>query len=306
MEYSLSPFGFRLFVQMRPAVLIFLLPLFLYGQEPEYIPPGTVHIKGNVFMDATEVSNLAWTEFKALSPPNPLNPVPREATAEVVKNYRPGYFTNPAYRLFPVVGITQDQARIYCRWRSRVVNELLEEQYKNNILIKPYRVTYRLPSAQEWEEIARQTDSLAYMKPQPYFVEQYVKKRDINTLRRLLKDESLKLKEIKKAIEEHHAEDRIPVALVRRKFPWFSLLEEQLPRNVYYPVSSQAVEMGSLDAPLNLIGNVAELVQEAGVVKGGSWRHELAVSMPSKSIQIDPKKVYDWVGFRCICNVVSP
>ena len=53
----------------------------------------------------------------------------------------------------------------------------------------------------------------------------------------------------------------------------------------------------------HLIGNVAEMVQEKGIVKGGSWRHILATSFPSKRSLIDPDKVYDWVGFRCIAEV---
>lgn len=51
----------------------------------------------------------------------------------------------------------------------------------------------------------------------------------------------------------------------------------------------------------NMIGNVAEMVREKNISKGGSWENILEDS------KIRKKSIYDkpssWIGFRCICEV---
>lgn len=51
----------------------------------------------------------------------------------------------------------------------------------------------------------------------------------------------------------------------------------------------------------NFFGNVAEMVEEEGISKGGSWYHP----MPTGSIQqsISYKSPEAWLGFRCICEL---
>lgn len=53
----------------------------------------------------------------------------------------------------------------------------------------------------------------------------------------------------------------------------------------------------------NTVGNVAEMVLEKGIVKGGSFKHTLAESAISKTIEYT--KPTCWIGFRCVC-VMTP
>ncbi len=50
-----------------------------------------------------------------------------------------------------------------------------------------------------------------------------------------------------------------------------------------------------------MIGNVAEMVKERGMAKGGSWQDT------PENCKIGAKQKYDkadyWVGFRCVCEV---
>lgn len=54
----------------------------------------------------------------------------------------------------------------------------------------------------------------------------------------------------------------------------------------------------TLNGFYNLIGNVAELVAEKGIVKGGSWQHtNIDLQHESDYVYTKPTK---WIGFRCV------
>lgn len=51
----------------------------------------------------------------------------------------------------------------------------------------------------------------------------------------------------------------------------------------------------------NMIGNVAEMTNRAGVAKGGSFQHRIEECEIGKFQPFD--KPQNWLGFRCICDV---
>ncbi|PJC61397.1 MAG: hypothetical protein CO022_10065, partial [Flavobacteriales bacterium CG_4_9_14_0_2_um_filter_32_27] len=153
----------------EPSVNVGFRPVMTYlGRANAQInPSGTVKIKGNIYIDKTEVSNFDWREYvmwlektygktameyrNAL--PDTLVWKEKESFNEPYTQY---YYSHPAYNDYPVVGISYEQAVQYCKWRTERVKELFETKMltdKKNVY--PTNFEYRLPTKEEWEAAAK-------------------------------------------------------------------------------------------------------------------------------------------------------
>jgi formylglycine-generating enzyme len=74
------------------------------------------------------------------------------------------YFSHPAFKDYPVVGISYHQALAFCVWKTRQLKNSLPPDFA-------YEITYTLPTATEWEaaasnkEVPIQENEWAYKKP---------------------------------------------------------------------------------------------------------------------------------------------
>jgi len=130
-------------------------------QKKDFIPPGTIQINDTLFADITEISNFSWQEYEYWTKsiyganskehlatlPDTLIWRDKAAYNEPYVQY---YYRHPAYKDYPVVGITYEQAIVYCKWRT--------ERVKTNLTIKKdfihHNFEYRLPTKTEWEKLA--------------------------------------------------------------------------------------------------------------------------------------------------------
>lgn len=124
---------------------------FSFISKKEFTPPGTVKLNNNLFVDKTEISNFNWQEFeywiKKKHGSNSKEHVAILPDTTVWLNegsynkpYVKHYYRHPAYKQYPVVGISYEQAVAFCKWRTMLV------QHKINKKI----IEYKLPTEAEW------------------------------------------------------------------------------------------------------------------------------------------------------------
>lgn len=113
------------------------LPITISAQKSTLpVPPNTVLVAPNLFADQTEITNLDWKEYEYWhkhvfgdGSAAHLASLPDTTVWRTTIGYSEPfvgkYYRHAAYESFPVVGITQQQAHDYCRWRSDRYFEML-------------------------------------------------------------------------------------------------------------------------------------------------------------------------------------
>lgn len=280
-------------------ILLFLLSCssqkLIQNNNKKITPPGTIHLIDNLFFDETEISNISYKEMiywykkkfglnseivrYILPVVNPIN-ISNEDTLLNTITYTFPYLNSAEYNNYPVVGITYNQAVLFCKWRSDRVNELYfvkENKIKtdtNNIYFLdslyeiPQKVKYRLPTKEEWEFAASgRLDTSKYKLGYKNFF-------DKNNIPKNL---TLEYFEIQKQIFNDSISDNFPKT-----------------ENVYFGEPNQ---LGFY----NLIGNVSEIIQDENICKGLNWNTKTNDFLISKDFFYSEPNL--WLGFRCICEL---
>jgi len=247
-----------------------LLTIFSFTpSKKEFTPPGTVRINDTLYADETEVSNFSWTEYelwvftkygknskeyKAVLP----DTLVWKRDLSYNEPYVKYYYRHPAYRDYPLVGVSYEQAVEFCKWRTERVKDFLSKAKKYDQM----NFYYRLPSKAEWELLS------------------YGGRSEFSNKGRNEK------KQMKMNITRDTIQYKGDLGYMNDN------------ADVTAPVCSYWKNFFGL---YNMIGNVAEMVQEKGISKGGGWRSNFEDCRVGKDIPYTNTEA--WLGFRCVCVV---
>lgn len=253
----------------------------------KFAPPGTNHLFEKIFIDETEVTNLSWREYmywnrRAYGDNSPefLSTLPdttvwescsRDFTIKTkqywidIESMVSVYLRHSQFSHFPVVGVSFEQAKQFCAWRTDRLNEVYYTDKHRNVtfpidssIVIPKKVEFRIPSEEEWELAARVGfDSSRFINNSDKYY--------FNTI--------------------ETASERTVNQYYLRFIPMMDYSLKPDKYNRYH-----------------LTGNVAEMVDMKGVAKGGSYIHTISDSYYTKRINYT-KPAY-WLGFRCVCEIL--
>lgn len=292
-------------------------PKMKYNNEEFFInnPPNCSLLYDSVFIDKTEITNLHWLEYlytiKKDSSKAFYDSQIIDSAYHHVDSLNLDYLHYPQFRMYPVIGVSFEQANAYCKWRSDVVNKAfnflnVEKKYiKQRELLKEKGIDiyyeFRLPTISEWEYAA--SGGLKFED----FPHGIIKKINKITKKSFLSKgqkitnknsclESLK-EDLKKSMELFELQSNV------KEDYWVKSTNTYINCNQPNEISTTEVFKFTPNnyQLYDMIGNIAEMISEKGVAKGGSFRDSYDDFNIKTNINYD--RPQEWLGFRCICVV---
>jgi formylglycine-generating enzyme required for sulfatase activity len=293
-------------------------------KKTSWTPPNGVWLKDNTFIDQTEIANIHWLEFLFYIEKDSssdlyqrmisysanedfifrsyLNWEQIEDSGAFINNsysidssfsqrnaLKEHYHRYPGFRYFPVVGITYEQALMFCKWRSRIVSDVVNDGLEKKGSNERVYYNFRLPSEEEWELAA-----YGFLDPDKF---PYGLTREYVPYDKMLRKDVVN----NKVCPACNFDSLVRPAFVSDYNLPFTCSGNRFYRNGFnflgyiYDNSPNRIDL------YNMIGNVAEMTSEPGLAKGGSWTHAPDVCTIKNKFHYECPN--EWIGFRCICDV---
>jgi hypothetical protein len=268
----------------------------------EITPPNGILISENFYCDQSETTNFNWLEYMFW-----LNKIYGTRSSEYLGanldtlvwvdedsctyKYANYYLRHPAYRDYPVVGVSHQQALNYSKWRSDRVFEY--------ILIQKGIID--LNSAQT--------------KETAFSIEKFFtgKIERIDTLKQVIYYPEFSLPNIAERKEILHYSDSLDSNYIHLYYSDYGQKDDfSLIHCNFEPCPNDSTRMDptrpvstyrsrkKIQPIYHLRGNVGEWAKEEGVSFGGSWGDELSHILQNDALQ--SPNTSKFIGFRNICR----
>ncbi|MDB4533635.1 SUMF1/EgtB/PvdO family nonheme iron enzyme [Vicingaceae bacterium] len=288
---------------------LFFVGLNGFGQKKKYyekelnkgygVMPGATMVDSNLFVDQTEVTNFMYLEYQYW-----IERVFGTGSAEFSKvlpdttvwynqkclyGFVDYYLKHPWYRNYPAVGISQEQAKLYCKWRSDRVFEIIlinngilehnpNQNHKNYFSIENY-------FNGKYNGIKPSSNFLVYPKYSlPTLIEW--------TSGKEYYDNNIKLKTCKSKWCDFHINKQDTLPIIYNIEP---CLKDSMVRKPTKVVQCTKNKMMGWD----FYGNVSEWLNDKNSIIGGNW-----VDSNTLNFDVPIKNEYptEYVGFRCVAR----
>lgn len=265
-------------------------------------PPGTIELAPNAYFDQTEITNFHWGEYLfwtkrhfGADAKEYIEMLPDTTVwTKLDGKYRAQedfYLTHPAYRDYPVVGISYRQALDYCKWRSDRVMEYM--------LIKYGVIEWHVDAPADSVFTIEKYFNGAYygVQPNPHFMfyPHYALPDERTYQKAIVFADSLNAKNAhtcpKKYCDITKSVERI-------------CLENRPDREIYPYSQDPTMPVECYECRKDMIsqlkGNVREMTDVEGVFFGASFMD--SCSVPDYVLRKDSDFVNSFTGFRAKCE----